>query len=75
MTNTPLALSRADNNLERWGNPVNIKEQIADAAIRWARAKNAEGLKDERKMQSATLDRNDQDHALAEIRRLVKQLP
>lgn len=54
---------------------MTTRDQIADAAIRWAKAKEAEASKDERRLQSTTLDRNDQDRALAEIRSLVRQLP
>lgn len=52
-----------------------IREQLADAAIRWVRAKESEALKDERKLQSTTKDMNNQDQALQDIRSLVQQLP
>lgn len=55
-------------------NDNDIREQIADAAIRWAKAKEAEASRDERKLQSTTLHRNTQDQSLADIRRLAGQL-
>ena len=52
-----------------------IREQLADAAIRWAKAKKAESSKDERKMQSTVSDRATQDRSLLEILTLAQQLP
>ena len=54
---------------------MNIRDQIADAAIKWARAKEAEASKDERKGESTVLDRVAQNDALQEIRDLAHRVP
>lgn len=51
-----------------------IRQRIADEGIKYANACEVEASKDERKMQSTSYYRMQQDQSLKEIRRLTQEL-